>query len=472
MKISTLLRAIGYDGTEADLETFEKARSFAVTATPDAKTVAALTAAATAAQNPNAAYIQGQKDAVITAAQKNLSKLGYDVGPANGVFDAKLADAVAKFKAAHPELANVGRYIGAPASNAIAAAAAGPAPAKPAASNRSLVIGEISAKAWSAMFPKLQSQLASGQIAKGTSLSVGSYGIDAKMAKDLDVLKSMGANVKYTPTFSLVPPKKDPTGTGWDKRMDGVTGDPKYAGAIPKVADMGSDAQREAWGKELGMRFRDQLAHANASGTSVDGWMLDEVWSSASKDGAPAASLRAFQKGVMEGLLNGRDGTAMKGTVYMANLPALVKAQQTPEMKSFMSTLDAATSQIVQEEYPIFGKGVTGAKGAADNANAADTKLATLGPAGAALAKKVVSGLSPGYSEGALHGQYAEDGNGGWRNLGLTPQQVQQWRKAYMAERENAAVAGFGEYGFVKGNADENVIDGALTQVADELAGS
>jgi hypothetical protein len=469
MKIPNLLRAIGYDGTEADLETFEKARGLTVSATPDAKTLNALTAAAADEQNPNGVWVQGQKDAVITAAQKNLAKLGYDVGPANGVFDSALGDAIAKFKAANPELANVGRYLGARASNALAAAA-GTAPAKSPSAAKSLVLGEISTKAWAAMFPKLQSQLASGQLAKGTSITVGSYGIDSTMAKDLDVLKNMGANVKYSPIFSLVPPK-NPAGTGWDKRADGVGGDPNFAGPIPKIATLPSDAQREAWGKELGMRFRDSIAKAQANGTKVDAWTLDEVWSSASKDGAPAASLRAFQKGVMEGLLNGRDGTAMKGTVYLANLPALVSATQTPEMKSFMSTLNASTAQIVQEEYPIFGNGVTGAKGAADNANRADATLATLGPSGAALAKKVVSGMAPGYAEGALHGQYAEDGKGGWRNLGLTPQQVQQWRKAYMAEREQAAVAGFGEYGFVKGNTDENVIDGAMTQVADELAG-
>jgi hypothetical protein len=469
MKISNLLRAIGYSGTEADLETFEKARGLPVSATPDAQTLTALNAAAADEQNPNAAWVQGQKDAVITAAQKNLAKLGYDVGPANGVFDSKLADAVAKFKAAHPELANVGRYIGAPVSNALATAAAAPAPAKSASAAKSLVLGEISTKAWAALFPKLQSQLASGQIAKGTSVTVGSYGIDATMAKDLDVLKNMGANVKYSPIFSLVPPK-NPAGTGWDKRANGVAGDPNFAGPIPKMASLQNDAQREAWGRELGARFRDSITAAQANGTKVDAWTLDEVWSSASKDGANAASLRAYQKGVMEGLLNGRGGTPMKGTVYLANLPALVNAHQTPEMKSFLGTLNASTTQIVQEEYPIFGKGVTGAKGAADNANRADATLGTLGPAGAALAKKVVSGVSPGYSEGALHGQYAEDGNGGWRNLGLTPQQVQQWRKAYMAEREQAAVAGFGEYGFVKGNTDENVIDGAMTQVADALA--
>jgi hypothetical protein len=472
--VKTQLKALGYDGTAQDLETFEKAKGLAVNDSPDAATLKALANTVAAAKDPNDMFIAGMKDAAVAAAQQNLAKLGYDVGPANGVFDQSLADAIAKFKAQHPELANVGKYMGAPVSNALAAATAAKAPATAPASSKSLVLGEISTRGWQALFPQLQQELASGKIAKGTVISVGSYGIDPKMAKDLDLLRQMGANVKYTPAFSLVRPK-DTKNTAWAGRQPGVSGDAAHAGPIPKIATLKTDAEREAWGKELGERMRDEIATAQKSGVKVSSWMLDEVWSSASKDGASAASKRAFEKGVMEGLAQGRDGKTMKGIVYLANLPALVKAKQTPELQAFMKTLDDSSSQIVQEEYPIFGKGVAGAKADADNANAADAALANMGAAGADLAKKVVAGMSPGYREGKLHGLYAEDGKKDgktqYRKLDVSPADVAAWRKAYLAEREKTpGLAGFGEFGFLGDNAVGSVVDPVIEQTADEIA--
>jgi hypothetical protein len=466
MNIKSALKAMGYDtGDTTDLETFERARGLNVSATPDAKTLSALASAAKAAANPGDFYVSGMKDAAVAAAEQNLKKLGYDVGAADGVMDEKLADAIAKFKAAHPELANVGRYLGAPVSNAIAkAAAAGSAPKTAPSSSQALVFGEISKQAWAALFPKLQQQLASGKIAKGTSISIGSYGIDPKMAKDVDILRSMGANVKYTPAYSLVRPK-NVTGTAWD--------------GIPALGDMKTDAEREKWGKELGMRFRDEMARAQKNGTKVDSWMMDEVWGSASKDGAASASLRAFEKGVLEGLSQGRNGPVVRGDVYIANLPALVKARQTPEMQSFMQTLNAASANIVQEEYPVFGHGkgpatdaaiIANAKANASNANDADAALAELRPYGASLAKKLVAGMAPGYRPGALHGLYAEDGQGGWKSTGLNPSQVALWRKTYMDAREQAGVAGLGEFGFIGGNNDAGVVGAVVDQLTNEIS--
>ncbi|MBK7858459.1 MAG: peptidoglycan DD-metalloendopeptidase family protein [Archangiaceae bacterium] len=124
------LKKIGYRGTDADLKTFQKAKGLSPTGVVDEKTAQALATVARVPDKRKDLFVAGMKGKTVATLEKQLDKLGFQVGAKDGVMDPKLLDAIVKFKKEHPKLGNIGRWAGRPVQQLISEAAHEPKSAK------------------------------------------------------------------------------------------------------------------------------------------------------------------------------------------------------------------------------------------------------------------------------------------------------------------------------------------------------
>ncbi len=305
--------------------------------------------------------------------------------------------------------------------------------------------------------PRLLEAKKKSHLPKDTSVYVGSYGVNRTSA---DLIH--GANSKYAPMFSI-------TGDTayWQKRNLSPADEAKvelhtparFKGHVPDFNALASLSPTEvvAWGRELGMRYRDRLRAENAQGTHADTWQLDEILGEAAQSGTRAVTEQRFIRGVLQGISTGRAELGDKpqqGIVYAAQSAAALARSGSAPAKLLLEALKHAAFRVVGEEYPDF----RGSPKAA--ASAYDTWQEYLRAAGrrlADLASKYVVGLTPGYRLGV--------GLGG-NSAGLSKGQVDQWRNAYVDARKRSGVAGFAEFHFRYGNSNGSVMDAAVEAVA------
>jgi hypothetical protein len=146
----------------------------------------------------------------------------------------------------------------------------------------------------------------------------------------------------------------------------------------------------------------------------------------------------------------------MRGITWFAHTALDLAGQPLDaEKRRFWNTVDEASLRVVGEEYPEF-KGDPRAAARAWNdgqENLARSKDACL----RSIARKFMSGMSPGYAMGVSLG-----GN----TSGMSRSAVNHWRDEFIAQRKRDGVAGFAEYGFRLENKGENVFEDTLRSVA------
>jgi hypothetical protein len=233
-----------------------------------------------------------------------------------------------------------------------------------------------------------------------------------------------------------------------------------YVGSIPIYADMWTlpKAQRLAWGRELGRRFRDAMRNAERQGHPVDGWQLDEIWNSAGnlKPGTQGVPMRQFMRATLFGLHAGRPelGDApLQGFAYFAyGAKPLMGAPIDPELDAFWTVVEHSCSYIIGEEYPAFSGDP---KARAQSDSAWQQALKTQTDVRAKLANRYIAGLTPGLRNAP--------GLGGAPGAPMAT--VDSWRDAYILERSNEGIAGLGEFCWVKENSDPHVMTAALDSI-------
>lgn len=233
--------------------------------------------------------------------------------------------------------------------------------------------------------------------------------------------------------------------------------DPRFAGPVPPLSQLGSTNLRVSWGVELGSRYRDQIRLTQEAGFVVDSWQLDEIGPTAARAGS--TQLREFVRGVFGGLVFGRpqlEDLTVQGLVWVAHSAlALARLPITSELTTFWQMLNRAALGYVGEEYPRFeGKPRTVAQSQASGQRA----LAAGGPVRKSLARKYVAGMTPGY--------HLEPGLGG--NVhGWSRPQVNSWRAQYVDQRARDGVAGLGEFDFRFGNSAPTVVHDTLSAIVE-----
>lgn len=256
---------------------------------------------------------------------------------------------------------------------------------------------------------------------------------------------------------------------GERKRL-GIQKDP-YQGSIPDLDALyrmpASD--RLQWGLELGRRMRDAIRADRRGGVRIDTWQFDEVLGEAGgPDGRP---VRELTRAVLYGLSNGRkklDRDVLKGFVWFSQTSLrLADRPLDEESVRFWNAVDHAGLAVVGEEYPHFeGK----PEHAALRHALRQVQLLEAGGVRKRIGQKYVVGLTPGYR--LVNGKGEPSGLGGNRS-GLSREEVNAWRTAYILARARQDVAGFAEFFFRFENASPRVMQDTLQAVADgaSLAG-
>jgi len=237
----------------------------------------------------------------------------------------------------------------------------------------------------------------------------------------------------------------------------------RLGGQVPPLAQLRSTSARVSWGVELGARYRDAIRAAGDAWANVDAWQFDEIVPSAAA-AAAGIPIREFTRGVVRGLAIGRPilgDVAMRGFVWVAqSASGIARLAITPELTTFWRTLSRGALAYVGEEYPPFD----GDPRAAARAGAAGQRaLAAGGPVRRSLARRYVSGMTPGYDPARNLGGNVHD----WPRP-----QVNAWRAAYVQERARIGVAGFGEFNFRGRNSRPTVIHDVLSALAAALSSS
>jgi hypothetical protein len=257
---------------------------------------------------------------------------------------------------------------------------------------------------------------------------------------------------RYAPMFPIKPT------SFWARRRVETPADPKRAGKLPSLTGLlsGSSAERVAWGRELGRRFRDEIRDAEAGGAVVDAWQFDELVAQLS--GSQGQAWREFTRGVLHGLNFGREelGDGPRIGFVWANRQGLHVARLPvdAELRAFWRALQSATFGLVGEEYPPF---VGNPIDVAHEYAAEQRELARRGTIRKELADRYVVGMTPGW--------HLAPGLGG--NVQHLPRsEVNRWRAKYVDERRRIGVAGFGAYHFRFENSSEQVMRDTLAGLA------
>jgi hypothetical protein len=299
--------------------------------------------------------------------------------------------------------------------------------------------------------------IAGSGMPEGVRVHVGSYGVNREASITVHTYRQG----RYSPMF-----KAEVRTQAWDGRQL-TPGEERrvgrrFSGRVPDEPQLLrlSTAQRTGWGIELGRRYRDTIRHARADGIAVDSWQLDELGTQLA--GSQGRQHREFVRGVLQGLTFGRPvlgDSEGKGFVWATRRALnLARLPVTAELRAFWQQLERASFRIVGEEFPNFtGDPARAARTQADG----QRSLASGGPVRRRLAGRYVAGMSPGYRIGT--------GLGGNVN-GWSRARVNQWRNAFVAERDRIGVAGFGEFHFVFDNSRTFVMVDASRAVARGMA--
>jgi hypothetical protein len=234
-----------------------------------------------------------------------------------------------------------------------------------------------------------------------------------------------------------------------------------FRGRIPSFGRLmrGSTSFRLGWGRELGRRFRDRMRIQRRQGLRLATWQFDEILSTSV--GGQGRQVREWTRGVLDGLHRGRSQVGdrpQRGFVYIAReaFPLAGRAP-TPELTAFWDTVDKASLRLIGEEYvPFTGDPAAAAQRYSDGQRA----LAAAGGARASLAARYLVGMTPGYRR--------RPGLGG--NVRGRPRAaVNAFRDAYVRERAQNGIAGFGQYNFLGSNRTATAMTDAIRAIAEGL---
>jgi hypothetical protein len=287
-----------------------------------------------------------------------------------------------------------------------------------------------------------------------TPLFIGSYGVGDRIAARVHELPY----ARYAPMFQIQP------GWFWERRRlekdlerELLARNPRssrLAGPIPPLARLLRlpSATRVTWGVELGSRFRDTLRAAAIAET----WQLDEIVAECA--GPQGRAYRELTRGVLRGLTFGRPALGdrkQRGLVWWAKTALTLPSRAiTPELTTFWRMLDRASIHLIGEEYPGF---VGDPRVAARRGAAGHDRLRRGGPVRKKLARKYVSGLTPGFR--------LAPGLGG-NVRGLPRAEAERWRSQYLRARAAAGVSGFAEFNFRFENSPRPVVRELLHELA------
>ena len=230
-------------------------------------------------------------------------------------------------------------------------------------------------------------------------------------------------------------------------------GDGHLTGSFPTLGGILARPARERlrFGRELGRRFRDRFRERLADGAPIGGWQFDEVRTEVA--GRSGRRYRDFTRGILEGLHAGRPALGdrpQRGLVHVSSgaFP-LARAGLTSELRRFWRTMNTASIRFVGQEYPFFRGG---ARDAARRLASGQRSLARGGGDRAALSRRYMVGLTPGYIVTRSLGGNVDGRPRDW---------VNRWRNDYIRARAGMGVAGFGEFNFMPPNDRRWVIQDA-----------
>lgn len=283
---------------------------------------------------------------------------------------------------------------------------------------------------------------------------IGSYGVGDRIAARVHELP----HARYAPMFHIQP------GWHWERRrLDAraerelLARNPRsgrLAGPLPALPQLLRlpTAARVTWGVELGARFRDTLRAAAVADT----WQLDEIVAECA--GPQGRPYRELTRGVLRGLAFGRPGLGdrtQRGLVWWAKTAHVLPTRRiTPELAAFWRMLERACIGLIGEEYPDFAGDP---RAAARQGAAGHDRLRRGGPVRRGLARKYISGLTPGF-------RLAPGLGGNVRRLPRSD--AEHWRAAYLQARAAAGVAGFAEFNFRFENSSRRVVRELLHELA------
>lgn len=234
-----------------------------------------------------------------------------------------------------------------------------------------------------------------------------------------------------------------------------------FRGKVPAFGRLlrGPTSFRVNWGRELGRRFRDRMRIQRRQGLRLATWQYDEILSTSA--GSQGRQVREFTRGVLDGLHLGRPQAGdrpEKGFVYMAREAFPVASRPpTPEITAFWDSVERASLRLVGEEYiPFVGDPSVAALRYSDGQRA----LAAAGGSRAALAARYMVGMTPGYRR--------RPGLGG-NTQGRSRTEVNAFRDAYVRERAQNGVGGFGQFNFIGSNRTATALTDALRAIAEGL---
>jgi hypothetical protein len=265
-------------------------------------------------------------------------------------------------------------------------------------------------------------------------------------------------DARYAPMFHIQP------GWYWERRRLTLAATRKLlarnprsdrlAGPLPPLSQLLRlpSATRVTWGVELGSRFRDTLRVTGVA----ESWQLDEIVAECA--GPLGRPYRELTRGVLRGLALGRPALGdrtKRGLVWWAKTALVLPSRKiTPELSAFWKMLNRSCLGLIGEEYPVF---VGDPRAAARAGAAGRNRLARGGPVRRALARKYISGLTPGFR--------LRPGLGG-NTHGLPRAEAVRWRAAYLRARGTAHVSGFAEFNFRFENSSRTVVRELLRELA------
>ena len=282
----------------------------------------------------------------------------------------------------------------------------------------------------------------------------------ARLATSPSPAEIAGERYRYAPILQVG------ESTLWDRRRVtrqeaetlAATDQDDLTGSMPSLAGVlrGSERTRVRWGTELGRRFRDRFRARIRDGEPVAAWQFDEILTEVA--GSGGRRYRDFTRGILFGLYEGREPLGdrpMRGLVHMShNAFPLAGARLTDELRRFWRRVNISSFRLVGEEYPFFrGR----ASRVAHEQAAGQRALARGGGDRAALSRRYLVGLTPGYIVTRSLGGNVNRRSRDW---------VNRWRADYIRARAAMGVAGFGEFNFMPPNDRTSVIGDVIRALA------